>query len=141
MTWERDGFILSDNVEDQDVQAICNLLRSTYWAGDRTFEQMQKVVRHSLCFSLTLEDELVGFVRIISDYTKMSWVSDMVVKEDFRGLQLGQWMMHRVMQHPDLKHTQFALQTKDAHSFYAKLGFARRTTLMSTSVAYLSTNN
>lgn len=137
MTWENEDLVLSDNKEDQDVSEILDLVTKTYWAGGRTKEQMEKVVTNSLCFSLRQGDELVGFVRVISDYTKMSWVSDMVVAEKCRGKGLGYWMMKMVMSHPELRGTQFALQTKDAQTFYSKLGFSERPSLMSTSVTYL----
>ena len=137
MIWEREGLVLSDEPVDQDAEAIYALLTDTYWAKERTKDEVKKIIAHSLCFSLKDKGELIAFVRIISDYTKMSWVSDMIVREEYRGRQLGYWMMQKVMNHPELKGTQFALQTKDAHSFYEKLGFAQRSTLMSTSATYL----
>lgn len=137
MQWENNGYVLYDEKSRVDIAALHTLLRQTYWAGSRSREKVEKLVANSTCFSLYNEQELVAFVRVVSDFVSTSWVADMVVKSTYRGQGLGRWMMARVLAHPDLVNTQFALQTKDAHSFYEKLGFARRSVLMSTAVSYL----
>lgn len=137
MQWENKGYILYDEKERVDIAALHALLRQTYWAGSRSRDKVEMLVANSTCFSLYNKEELIGFVRVVSDFASTSWVADMVVKSTYRGQGLGQWMMACVLTHPDLVNTQFALQTKDAHSFYEKLGFACRPVLMSTAVSYL----
>ncbi|MEM8483902.1 MAG: GNAT family N-acetyltransferase [Bacteroidota bacterium] len=137
MQWEYNSYVLYDEKDRVDITALHALLRQTYWAGSRSREKVEKLVANSTCFSLYNGKELIAFVRVVSDFASTSWVADMVVKSAYRGEGLGQWMMEQVLAHPELSHTQFALQTKDAHSFYEKLGFAQRPTLMSTAVTYL----
>lgn len=137
MIWNKDGFKLYDEKDVVDVRQTHALLVQTYWAGNRSLKKVKTLIEHSTCFSLFREDEQVGFVRVVSDFASTSWIADMVIKDGYQGKGLGYWMMECVMSHPRFSHTQFALQTKDAHSFYEKLGFAQRETLMSTSVSYL----
>lgn len=137
MIWTRDEYQLYDERDVVDIDQVYALLQQTYWAGNRPREKMEKLIAHTTCFSLFRGDELVAFVRVLSDFAAVSWVADMVVKDAYRGLGLGGWMMECVVSHPDFAQTQFILQTKDAHSFYEKLGFERRDSLMSTSVSYL----
>lgn len=137
MTWTKNTYFLSDSKADQSIAAIYALLQTTYWAANRPLDVVQQIVEHSHCFSLWHDDNLIGFVRAITDYATTSWIADMVIREDYQGQQLGQWMLACVMDHPHLKGTQFALQTKDAQRFYEKMGFAQRTSLMSTAVPYL----
>ena len=137
MIWTKDNFRLYDEKDIVDVDQTHALLRQTYWASNRPRKKVEKLISNSTCFSLFRGDELVAFVRVVSDFAAVSWVADMVVKDSYQGLGLGGWMMECVLSHPELKHTQFALQTKDAHTFYEKLGFEKRETLMSTSVSYL----
>ena len=80
---------------------------------------------------------MVGFVRVISDYSSLAWIADMFVDAPHRGKGIGGWMLDCLMEHPQLMGCQFVLQTKDAHTFYEKRGFEQRETLMSTSVPYL----
>ncbi len=137
MKWEFKTYTLYDERTRVDIAQLHTLLQQTYWAKRRSRENMEKLVANSMCFSLYDATELIAFVRVVSDFASTTWVSDMVVKSTHRGQGLGQWMMERVMGHPELSHTQFSLQTKDAHTFYEKLGFAQRPTLMSTAVSYL----
>ena len=137
MIWNKDEFKLYDEKDVVDIQQTHALLLQTYWASNRPLEKVETLIEHSTCFSVFRGDEQVGFVRVVSDFASTSWVADMVVKNGYQGRGLGYWMMECVMSHPKFSHTQFALQTKDAHSFYEKLGFAKRETLMSTSVTYL----
>ena len=137
MNWNKKEFKLYDDKDAVDIQQTHALLSQTYWASNRPRIKVEKLIEHSTCFSLFRGDEQVGFVRVVSDFTATSWVADMIVKESCQGLGLGYWMMKCVMSHPKFEHTQFALQTKDAHPFYEKLGFAQRETLMSTDASYL----
>lgn len=137
MQWAYKDYILYDDKERVDMSALHALLRQTYWAGSRSREKLETLVMNSTCFSLYSDQELIAFVRVVSDFASTSWIADMVVKSSHRGEGLGQWMMAQVLAHPRLAHTQFALQTKDAHAFYEKLGFAQRPTLMSTAISYL----
>lgn len=137
MVWEKELFKLYDEKDIIDVEQVFQLLHKTYWASTRDRETLQKLIDNSTCFSLFRGDEQVGFVRVVSDFARTSWVSDMIIKKEYQGKGLGEWMMHIVMTHPLLNQTQFSLQTKDAHSFYEKLGFKQRETLMSTEVSYL----
>lgn len=137
MTWTKEAFTLSDSQEQLDTARIHTLLQTTYWAASRPVDVVQQIVEHSHCFSLWDGDEQIGFVRAITDYTTTTWIADMVIKDEYKGQRLGQWMLECVMNHPRLATTQFALQTKDAHGFYARMGFQQRDSLMSTAVSYL----
>lgn len=137
MIWTKGAFTLSDDTLTHQIDAIHALLQTTYWAASRPLDIVQQIVEHSHCFALWHGDNLIGFVRVITDYATTSWIADMVIREDYQGQQLGQWMLACVMHHPRLKATQFALQTKDAHRFYQKMGFEQRLSLMSTGVPYL----
>ena len=137
MIWNKDEFVLYDEKDAVDVDQTHQLLLQTYWASNRPRKKVEKLIKHSTCFSMFRGDEQVGFVRVVSDFASTSWIADMVIKDGYQGKGLGYWMMDCVMSHTSFSHTQFALQTKDAHSFYEKLGFSQRETLMSTNVSYL----
>lgn len=137
MEWNKDQFSLYDSPERVNEQRVFELLATTYWSANRTMEKVQKMVQHSLCFSLYDGDHQIGFARAITDYTTFSWVADVIVDDAYRGQKLGVWIMECMMQHPAIAHTQFALQTGDAHGLYEKFGFSINEALMSTKVSYL----
>jgi len=92
------------------------------------------MVQHSLCFALLRDSVQVGFARAVTDYTVFSWVADLVVDPKLRRAGLGKWVMSVIMEHPQLRTTQFVLQTRDAHELYERYGFSKNEALMSTSV-------
>jgi GNAT superfamily N-acetyltransferase len=134
MEWKTGEFILTDTVAQIDVQRTYELLAQTYWAIRRPYAAVEKMVKHSLCFSLLHGDIQVGFGRAVTDYTVFSWLADIVIEPQHRGAGLGKWMMSCIVQHPLLQGTQMVLQTLDAHGLYQQYGFAQNPALMSTAV-------
>ena len=134
MEWTRGDFVITDARERVDVRCIFELLGKTYWGVRRPYETVEKMVQHSLCFTLLYSGSQIGFGRVVTDYTVFSWVADVVVDDLFRGQGLGKWMMYCINEHPLLRSTQMVLQTRDAHALYEKFGFHQSPKLMSTAV-------
>jgi GNAT superfamily N-acetyltransferase len=134
MDWKNDEFLLTDSASAVDVHRTYLLLSQTYWGVRRPREAVEKMIKHSLCFSLLHHDRQIGFGRAVTDYTVFSWVADLVIDPAYRGKGLGKWMMSCIIEHPALRSTQFVLQTRDAHALYEKYGFSRNSALMSTAV-------
>ena len=99
------------------------MLSQSYWAQDRSRKDVERSVTNSLCFSLLRYDELVGFARILTDAMAYAIILDMILKEEFRGKGLGQWMMQCICDHPEVTHLRQVLWTGDADNFYRKGGF------------------
>lgn len=137
MIWEKDGLVLTDSRDRVDTQRVYALLQQTYWAERRPLRAVEAMIQHSLCFSLFDRDHQMGFGRAVTDYTVFSWLADIIIDPAFRGRGLGKWMVQTILDHPDLKDTQFVLQTRDAHSLYERFGFSRSPKLMSTTVSGL----
>ena len=125
MTINRDDFILTDEVHKFDVPAIAALVQSTYWAAQRTAEQVAESLMHSTCLVLTLDGKTIGFVRAISDHSVNSYICDFIVSPDYQQQSLGTWMLETLIAHPALARTNQLLITKDALSFYEKHGFTQ----------------
>jgi GNAT superfamily N-acetyltransferase len=134
MEWTKDQFLLTDDATRVDVDCTFRLLRDTYWGVRRPRHVVAEMIRHSLCFVLFRENLQVGFGRAVTDYTAFSWIADLVIVAQYRGRGLGKWMMSSIVTHPAIKGTQMVLQTRDAHPFYERYGFARNPALMSTRV-------
>lgn len=113
-----------------DVEVVSRLLGATHWGSRRPRPVVEKLIEHSLCFSLFCGQVQIGFARVATDYTVFSWLSDLVIADDYRKQGLGEWLLTCVLQHPDIRGTQFVLQTSDAHGLYARFGFAASAKLM-----------
>ncbi len=130
MEWHRDEYVISDDRSRVQVDMVADLLGKTHWGHRRPREVVAKLVQASMCFSLLKNQEQVGFGRVVSDYTVFSWMSDVVLKEGYRGRGLGRWLVECILEHPQLSRTQFVLQTTQAGGLYRKFGFRENEKLM-----------
>lgn len=120
-----DSIVYSDDPGRVDVHQLLDLYRITYWAADRTIEQVRRAVAHSRpVISAWDGSRMVGFARVISDLTYRATIWDVIVADSHQKLGIGREMMRRVLEHHDLESvTMFVLLTKDRHRFYQHLGF------------------
>lgn len=131
MEWIRDSYRIVDGAAAVNVDVVSRLLGETHWASRRPRPVVEKLIEHSLCFSLLCADEQIGFARVASDYTVFSWLSDLVVADEYRNRGLGEWLLTCVLEHPAIRQTQFVLQTSTAHRLYERFGFEASAKLMS----------
>jgi GNAT superfamily N-acetyltransferase len=130
MEWKREAYRIVDGPLAVDADAVFRLLAGTHWANRRPREIIQKLIENSLCFSLFLGNEQVGFARVATDYTVFSWLSDLVIADAHRKQGLGEWLLRCVVEHPAIARTQFVLQTSSAHALYERFGFQESAKLM-----------
>jgi GNAT superfamily N-acetyltransferase len=123
MEWTHDEFVLTDDVERIDFAELCNLLWGTYWAEQRGREVIERSVRRSLSFALLQGEKLAGFARVVTDTATVGYLCDFVIADEFRGRGVGQWMLARILDHPDIQGCRIDLFTRDAQEFYKPFGF------------------
>ncbi|NWF57629.1 MAG: GNAT family N-acetyltransferase [Syntrophaceae bacterium] len=130
MEWHWDEFVISDDRSRVQVEVVAGLLAKTLWGHRRPREVVEKLIQTSMCFSLFRHQEQIGFARVVSDYTVFSWLSDVVIKDSYRGKGLGEWLVGCILDHPQIAGTQFVLQTTDAAGLYKRFGFDANEKLM-----------
>lgn len=137
MEWRKDDYLITDDVSKVQQDVVHRLLAATYWGDRRPREIIERMVAGSICFSLYLGSAQIGFGRAVTDSATFTWVADIVVEPEFRGIGLGQWIMECLVAHPAIEGTQMVLQTRDAQGLYEKFGFSGNSALMSTNVTGL----
>ena len=123
LKWTKDDFMISDEKTLIDLDAVSQLLSTTYWASYRTRNTIETSINNSISFGVYHNRKQIGFARVVSDKAVFSWVLDVVIDESYRKKGIGQWLMECMLEHPEIKHTKFALATLDAHEFYNKFNF------------------
>jgi ribosomal protein S18 acetylase RimI-like enzyme len=119
-----ENYELSDDATRLDLERVCELLRDTYWAADRSREQIALSLRHSLCFGVFHCGRQVGLARVLTDQGSSSYLCDVVIDPEHRSRGLGAWLMHSILGHPAVVRTRMLLVTRDAQEFYRRVGFA-----------------
>lgn len=123
-----DDFYMTDDqkVIENKSHEIHELLKKAYWAKDRSESATQKAISNSLKYAIfeSNSERLVGFARVITDYSTVYYLSDVYIDEEFRGRGLGKKIVEWIVLHEDkLLGINGLLKTRDAMDLYKKYGF------------------
>jgi len=129
MRWQRDEYEVDTDRARLDLKLVHGWLSGTYWASDRTYEQVVESWSNSYrVFGLydTAHDGcLAGFARVTGDGVVFGYVADVFVVPEHRGRGLGKFVMACLLDEPDCAKTKnLFLGTRDAHGLYAQYGWA-----------------
>lgn len=116
---------ISTDKSKLDLHLIHDFLSNqSYWAKGRSIDTVQESIDNSLCFGVYVNNQQVGFARVVTDYSVFAWIMDVFILPDFRGKGLGKKLMNAIMTHDKLQNLQrWGLATKDAHGLYKQFGF------------------
>lgn len=107
-----------------DIAFIQNFLKDIFWKAPRTIADVQTVIDNSFCFGIYLNEQQIGFARVITDYVVFAYVMDVFIVENHRGKGYSSILIDKIMREPKLQQVQiWRLATKDAHFLYEKFGF------------------
>ena len=107
-----------------DVPFIQNFLKDIYWAAGRTIDEVQTTIDASFCFGIYLNEEQIGFARVITDYIVFAYMMDVFIDEKHRGNGYSSILIDSMMKEPQLQQVKiWRLATSDAHFLYEKFGF------------------
>lgn len=107
-----------------DVPFIQNFLKDVYWAAGRTMDEVQTTIDSSFCFGIYLDDNQIGFCRVITDYVVFAYVMDVFIDKNHRGKGYSSILINAMMTEPKLQEVKiWRLATSDAHFLYKKFGF------------------
>ncbi len=115
--------LISDDKNLLQIDRICTLLKTSYWAGERSRETIERSIVNSLCFGVYQNGEQVGFARCVTDYATMYWLADVILDERVRGQGLGKAMVDLIVSHELLQGLVGTLATRDAQGLYQRFGF------------------
>ena len=120
----KDGFIISTDPTQLQIDEVFAFLSQSYWAKNRSKECVALSLRHSLCFGLYHKGRQIGLARVVTDYSTFAHLCDVYVLEEYRHRNLGKWLIAIVLNHPDLQGIRlWSLLTRDAHGLYRSFGF------------------
>jgi len=123
--YQYENFLLSSNPDKLDFRVIHKYLsENSYWAQNIPMNIVKRSVENSVCFGLYDMEKQIGLTRVITDKATFAYLADIFVLDEYRGKDLGTWMIEKVMKSSELHGLKrWQLSTRNAHSFYEKFGF------------------
>jgi predicted GNAT family N-acyltransferase len=111
----------------KQIEQLHCLYKNEWWTKNRTLDETERCVNGSqLCIGLIDENnDLKGFVRVISDFTFKALIFDLIVKKEFRSMGLSKELLSLVKNHKsliDVKHFELYC-LPELESFYKQYGF------------------
>ncbi|MCE0492735.1 GNAT family N-acetyltransferase [Vibrio salinus] len=117
-----------DTFTDERIAQVHELYSQAWWAKERTLDQTINCVKGSqLCVGAVDDDNnLVGFGRVLSDFTFKAIIFDVIVCSSQRRCGLGGKLMSAIQNHDDLKNIKhvelYCLPEMEA--YYEQFGFS-----------------
>lgn len=108
-----------------DRDFVIQEVQNTQWGKSRSSKAIVGALENSVCGSAFIDGKQVGFVRAVTDRFIFAYLADIFVTKSQRNKGIGTKLLHRIISHPDLSNvTNWILMTRDAHSFFLRLGFS-----------------
>ncbi|MEM9683038.1 MAG: GNAT family N-acetyltransferase [Pseudomonadota bacterium] len=123
----RGDFEIDDDWERQDKAFLVEAILNSYWGEFLDEAQLLRSFENSVAFGIYEQGgPQVGCARVVTDFTRFAWLSDVYVDPAFQGQGLGRWLMDTIVSYDDFRQvSRWVLATKDAHALYAEFGFER----------------
>ncbi|MBD8164502.1 GNAT family N-acetyltransferase [Erwinia persicina] len=123
--WQRDEYLLSSDTRKLDIAWVhAQLAEKSYWAAGQSLATTERSLAASMPFGLYYRQQQVGFGRLITDYSRFAYLSDVMIDDAHRGKGLGRWFAATVLTHPELQTIKrWMLATDDAHDVYRRAGW------------------
>lgn len=123
-SWRRGNFLISTDTALLNLEAIGELLGTSYWAPERPIELIRRSIEHSLVFGVYDGEQQIGFARIVTDYAVFAYLCDVMIADSYRGQGLGKWLVDSMLAHPEVQSVRrWLLITRDAQGLYSQFGF------------------
>ena len=118
------NLIIETDKNKLDISFIHHFITKSYWAKGRTIGDMQKCIDNSLNFGIFLENQQIGYARLVTDYCYFAYIMDVFIDEHHRKKGYSKQLIKFILSYDSLKNIKiWRLATADAHQLYEKFGF------------------
>lgn len=116
-----------EELNSTHVKQLHQLYKNEWWTKARTLVETQQGVSGSqMCLGLVDEsNQLMGFCRVLTDYTFKAFIFDLIIHPDLRKDSWGKKLCKYAINHPSIanvKHIELYCLA-ELNDYYASLGF------------------
>jgi GNAT superfamily N-acetyltransferase len=122
---------VSDSFAADRVPELMALFAEQWWTKGRNAEDVATMLHHTDLIAAVTDidtDRLLGFARVITDFTYVAVLLDVIVAEAARGNGFGAMLMNALVDHPrlaEVESLELSCQ-ENLEAFYARWGFTAR---------------
>jgi len=115
---------ISKDRELIDILYVHQFLTNAYWAKGRTLEEVRRSMDQCTCFGVYLDDQQIGFARVLTDHVVFAYIMDVFIDSEYRGRGYAQQLLNTIHSDRDLSEIKtWYLKTGDAHGLYRQYGY------------------
>jgi GNAT superfamily N-acetyltransferase len=115
---------ISTNKNQLDIHFIHAFIINTYWAKGRTLVEVQTCIDNSLNFGIYLNNQQIGYARVVTDYVAFAYLMDVFIAKEFQKQGYASQLMDFILKCETLQKIRiWRLATTDAGYLYKKFGF------------------
>ena len=118
-------------IDTVDLEIYKGLRHSVGWC-DLQNDQVEALLKNSICFSCLMNKKVTGIARILWDGGYTAYLADVIVDEKFRGHGIGKKLVEHAIEEvksrmqPGWKVKMLLLASKGREGFYEQFGFVSR---------------
>ena len=120
-------YLIVNTLNESDQMQLIELYRNEFWCNTRQCHDVETMLKNTdiVVGVKTNENELIGFVRVLTDYVYKATIYDLIVHPNWRKRNVGKLLMDTIISHRDLKNIEHIdLSCLPAMCpFYEKWGF------------------
>lgn len=110
--------------QDLDAAKLVRLFQQAPWAKGRTEEAARDMLGHTdVLICAWDQDRLVGFGRVLTDFTYRASIWDVIVDQAYQHQGIGTEIVRRILYHPRLERVELFWLCTRRPTFYETLGF------------------
>lgn len=126
-------FKVSTDFSLLDRKWVVSQILTQYWGKFRDEKKILRSMMHSINFGLyeiaadrpeVIMPKQIGFAQVLSNHSTISYLSDVIIDEKYRGKGLGKYLLSQIVLHPAVNNTVCLLRTRDGHRLYSGFGFS-----------------
>jgi GNAT superfamily N-acetyltransferase len=122
---------ISESLSPQRLPELMALYAGQWWTKGRQRDDVIRMLDHSDLIATASDgstDRLLGFARVITDFTYVAYLLDVIVDEGSRGSGVGALLLDALVAHPALQEVRSLelVCQQELEGFYARWGFTSR---------------
>jgi GNAT superfamily N-acetyltransferase len=122
---------VSDSFATERLPELMALFTAQWWTKGRSVEEVATMLEQTDLIATVTDtdsDDLLGFARVITDFTYVAVLLDVIVAEVARGNGFGALLMNALVDHPRLAQVESLELScqENLEAFYARWGFTAR---------------